>query len=166
MNYTAIEGLNTKAEFQKIPFTIDVIDGKKAAVGNAQVYYTEPYYFYFTELGREDNLTSAIMEEYTPVIDVDADSTQTVVDYLYEEEGYINGCEAVYKIVQVTAEGGDVHRGILYRLHITDEIYESGTDIVIACLSDAVSSDILANAQQLAYASIFTLQYSKALDKE
>lgn len=166
--YKSEEAFKVKNSFENVPYTIDTIEGQKAVVGNASVYEYEPYYFYYSELKQGEDLEEAIKRELTSIILYKANPDQTQVEILHEERGFVNGCDAVFYVVKVSAKdaGSQITKYMsLYRLHLDESVYVTDWDMLVGCMSDDYTTEGLAALQTLSYTSIGSLKFDEKAHK-
>lgn len=166
--YKSEEAFTVKNSFQNVPYTIDTVEGQKAVVGNASVYEHAPYYFYYSEIRQEVGMEEALKNELSSILLINADPRETQLDVLHEEKGFVNGCNANFYIIKITArekEVQDIKYIALYRLHLDDSLYETEWDMLVGCLSEDYSTEGLSALQMLSFSSIGSLQYDENAKK-
>lgn len=166
MVYSAVSGLDNKYELPGIPFTVDIPAGSKATVGNAMVVSSEPYYFYYNVVSPESDVSNALAEGLTSIVAIDADKSLTASKLLYTENGFINGCEATYCVVELIVDGVAEPRYVVaYKLHLGEKVYRMDKDIIVGCMSTELSTERLANLQGFAEVTVGTLAFSEDYKK-
>lgn len=166
--YKSEAAFGTKNSFINVPYTIDTIEGQKAAVGNANVYEHAPYYFYYSELMQGADLETVLQKELTSILVINADPKQTQIEVLYEESGFVNGCRAVFYMVKISASDGDMQKTkymALYRLHLDDSVYTTEWDMLVGCMSEDYSTEGLLAVQTLSYSSVGSLKFDEKAQK-
>lgn len=170
MEYKKVDGYPTKHAFNGLPFTIDTISGQSAKVGNGAVYNSGDYFLYYSEMGSEEQITEVVKRELTDVLLLAGEKERTILEIKKEENGYINGCEATYYMMQVNAyrDKESVSAILcLYSLKVNEDIYSTEKYMLVGCLSTAlVSQEVYDGIQQLAHMSITTLNLDKERVKE
>lgn len=164
LEYKSEEAYSVQNLFQNLPFSVDTVEGKKASIGNANIYQYEPYYFYLSEMKEKDSLIDTVKAEMTGVVSIAADPNKTQVEVLKEETGYVNGCKADYVLCKLTVSGNEVRTRYMciYRLHVDESIFSSEWDILVGCMSQDGTSQGLSALQTLSLTGVETLR----LDEE
>jgi len=157
MKYVPMSGLNRRYFFAGLPYSVDVADGEFAKVGPADFLNSEPYYFYYNVISREEVLQDAMENQLSAVLA--SGEREVVIDIILEETGNMNGCSGTYWVASATVLDEEPYYLCLYRLHIDESIYASENDIVVGCISKGYTTENLANLQMLAKASVETLRY-------
>lgn len=170
MVYSSVEGYSNVHTFGGAPFTIDTVDGQKAVIGGASIYQSGVYYFYYSELDSGEDVAARLRSELTAVLLLSADALNTSVAILAEERGYINGCEATFYVVELTAlEGNDsvTRHMCLYVLDVNDVIYGGDKKLLVGCMGgNMYSVEGLEALKQLAFKDIYTLTYRAELEEK
>ncbi len=166
MVYVQTDGYVNKHYFRKVPYTIDTASGARAGIGDGAFYESEPYYFYYSELGIKEDMVSVLKEEMTDILSITANEADTVVEILKEEQGYINGCVATFYVLRVAAGQVTSHM-CLYRMHINDDNYKSDWDLLVGVMDKyaTATTESLNNLFTLANASVHTMAYSKEIEE-
>ena len=166
--YKSEEAFKTKNRFQNVPYTIDTIEGQKAVVGNANVYEYDPYYFYYSELEQNADLEQVLKDELTSILLISASPAQTQIEVLHEESGFVNGCDATFYMLKITAKDGSTQQTkymSLYRLHLDESVYVTEWDMLVGCMSDDYSTEGFAALQTLSYTSVGSLKFDEKAHK-
>lgn len=166
--YKGEEALKEKHSFQQIPYTIDTVDGAKAMVGNGSIYEHAPFYFYYSELKKHTDLETVLKEELSSVLLYGANPSLTDINVLYEEKGFVNGCEAVFYVMEVTAKKDteNVTQYVaLYRLHLDASVYETEWEMLVGCMSGDYSTEGLLALKTLSFSSVGSLKLDETAKK-
>lgn len=162
MVYTAVAGLDSKYELPDIPFTVDVPAGSRATVGAAMIVSNDPYYFYYNVVSPEVDMCVSLAEGLTSIVSIGADASLTAANLLYAEDGFINGCEATYGVVELLVDGVDEPRYVVaYKLHFGEKVYRMDKDIIIGCMTTGFNTKNLSDLQSLVESSTGTLAYNE-----
>ena len=162
--YKSEAAFKTKNSFQNVPYTIDTIEGQKAVVGNANVYEYAPYYFYYSELKQDADLEQVLKDELTSILLISASPDQTQIEVLHEESGFVNGCNATFYMIKITAKDAGAQAAkymSLYRLHLDESVYVTEWDMLVGCMSEDYSTEGFAALQTLSYTSIGSLKFDE-----
>lgn len=169
MTYTSVEGYTEKHSFKNVPFTIDTVPSQSAKIGEGEIYSSGEYYFYYSDMEKDADISSTLINELTDVLLLGGDKNRTTVSMVSKENGYINGCEGVFYILNIVAcRDKSVVNGSLcvYELDVNSQIYDGERKLLVGCLT---IGDVMANTYEnictLAYSDIMTLQYSKEVEQ-
>lgn len=164
MTYTKNQAFPDTKVFATLPYQVDTPEGATASVGDAQVITSNGYYFAYGEaLDCQDFLRSG----YTPILSIHSSGSDTKLSLLSEEEGYINGCEAVFSVYEIsnpTAES--VMYLCCYALKPTAKTYQSKQFMIVSCMAEGRSTANLANLQILAETMCRTIRYDSERAKK
>lgn len=169
MTYSTVADYTAKHTFKNVPFTIDTVLSQSAKLGNGEVYNSGEYYFYYSDMDKNEDIGSVLVNELTDVLLLGGDKESTTISTVFTDNGYINGCEGVFYILNMTAcRDSSVVNGSLciYELNVHDAIYDGDRKLLVGCLTIGdVAVNTYENLCTLAYANVATLQYSEAIEK-
>ncbi|MCR5720557.1 MAG: hypothetical protein K6F84_08325 [Lachnospiraceae bacterium] len=166
MVYTPVENFQTTIELENIPFSIQTVNAPLADINGAKVVESDPFCFYFKVLSEGDNLIGSLKADLTKAVSIDAKESTSKFVLLKKEEGFINGCNAIFEVYELDVAGTDPRFFVTYEVNIHESIYENPYTIVIGCMVSEYSTETLSNAQILAKGHLLTLQYDSKREDE
>ncbi len=161
MNYVPVAGLDEVVSFTEIPFEVGGVAGNEATIGKARVRTNSGYYFLYVLADPEEQTEDLIQNSLTGVLSSSAAASQTETQLLDEAAGYLHGCNAQYGLWSVRTADGQQGYLALYRLKISDTIYQTDREIVLGCMSGTYGTEGFANVQGFAGAMVSTLRMVK-----
>jgi len=160
MSYTALNGTNSRYSFARMPFVMDIVGGETAKVEGADIVYYAPYYFYYNVFPKEEAVEELLLSQLTSVLAPNY-AGEGSIKVVCMEEGNLNGCYGSYTLYEVSIPDVTVQYMVLYRLHVSESIYESEYDMLIGCMTEGYDTQTLSTIQSLAHGFIGTLRYDK-----
>ena len=166
--YKSESAFQARHTFLHVPYTIDTVEGQKVMVGNGSVYEHAPYYFYYSELAPDADIVEVLKEELSSVLLFRAKPQHTKVEVLHKEQGFVNGCSAIFYMLRITATDGEnlqTKYMALYRLHLDPSVYETEWEMLVGCMSQDYSTEGFLALQTLSYSSIGSLKLDEKAQK-
>ena len=160
MVYTKNNNFTEKHSFKYNPFTIDMLSGQKAVVGDSTTVNVQGYYFYLSEIASEADVTNRVKKDLISIIDFSTSIKDCYASILFSEDGYMNGCRGTFYVMEIGVDNNfkDIKKYlVLYRLNTDESIFVSDVDMLIGCMVDTYSTQSLADAEELARILVNTL---------
>lgn len=150
-----------------IPYTIDTVAGDGAIVDTGIVYPAGNYYFYFSEVAKEEKTSNCVGRQFAKVLNFNYNPDEVLVETMQTEAGFLNGFGVEYQVVHLRVPGPDGQDRdaylTTYRLLITAS---ESRDLIIGVATGTLSTDTLKQAKQLLDVVVPTVQFDDKLNKE
>lgn len=165
--YVPNESFPGKYSCTMIPYTVDTVDVDGAVVDTGIVYPAGNYYFYFSEVSKEERTSNCVGRQFAKVLNFDYNPEEVLVETMQTESGFINGFGAEYQVVHLRVPGPDGKDRDAYLTTYRLSITASETrDLIVGVATGTLSTESLSQAKQLLDAVIPTVQFDEKLDKE
>lgn len=170
MQYIQQDAFSKLHEFELIPYTIDTIDADCATVDTGSVYVSGNHYFMYSQVPKETSTKDILKEQFSQILEYGSSPSESTVDVLLSEKGFIDGFLAEYQLDHMAVSSGDEISDayiVLYRLEVDDDDeLKDEYDIIVAVVTNEFTTEALAGCLKALDLNVFTIQYSEAMARE
>lgn len=170
-SYVENPDLPQKLKFKTIPYTIDVPSVAGAVVDEGNIYkVSDSIYLYITEFNPlEKYLQNAVTAELGKALLMNYNNELTQMSSAAEEDGFINGYGAVYKILDMTVTDSTQlvpSTTIGYEISVPEYDNKIFVSVVSQTAIAETDNQTMANMKVLLDQLVMTLQYSEEVKAE
>lgn len=170
MQYVSNEAYSKLHRFDLIPYTIDTVNAECATVGTGSVYVSGNHYFLYSQVPKEVSTKDILKEQFSQILEYGSSPSQSTVDVLLSERGFIDGFTAEYQLDHMAVSSGNEISDayiVLYRLEVDDEDeLKDDYDIMVAVVTNEFSTEALAGCLHALDLNVYTIQYDSAKAQE
>lgn len=165
--YVPNESFSVAHSFSHMPYTIDTVPADGATIDTGSVYAAGDYYFFYSEIPKEQTMSECIRTQFSKVLKYDADDSSSTIETVKTGTGFLNGFAIEYHVEHLNvpqAEGAKDAYIIAYRLTISDDDgYPDDYDLIVATATVNLSNATLNACKELLDADVLTIQYDSTL---
>lgn len=170
MQYIPNEAFSRVHTFDLIPYTIDTVDAECATVDTGSVYVSGNHYFLYSQVPKETNTKDILKEQFSQILEYGSMPSESTVDVLLSERGFIDGFTAEYQLDHMAVSSGDEINDayiVLYRLEVDDDDeLEDNYDILVGVVTNEFTTESLAGCLNVLDLNVYTIQYNSTKAQE